>query len=348
MKAAQTAAILAATVLYLCVSGCRSVVPVPEQGHSEAAPSAPIQQRIVVVVHGDGSYLYHDRAGTGHQADKETLREAFAAAGKMPKAEVFVFHQRPASNVFGLFARDDGTFYHFRRGALVEQTTYEQDRSDPLSAEAALLERSFTPADSTVLTAALYYGHAVPETPRRGYHRSRPDVPFGISGLAQGLGRLTGPGTSAFDAVVLSTCDGGTPHTIRALAPYARQVLTSPTDLHLSFIDADLLAADDPTTDAGRWTHRLAERAFDQLTARTVTSVTLATYDVEEVLPAARRMSRNVRPDTSAAPAGGRHVDCRTVLDAAVDTAGVRTWDRPPRFGPRANRGRHSGWGCVQ
>lgn len=348
MKAVQTAAVLAAMALFLFLGGCRSMVPVPDQVENDAARAGAVQQQIVIVIHGDGRYLYHDRQGRGHRADEETLREAFAAAQQMPTAEVFVFHQRPESDVLGLFSRDDGTFYHFRRGALIGQTTYEQDRSAPLSAEASLVEGSSTPADSNGLTAALYYGHAVPETPRQGYHQSRPNVPFGVSGLARGLGRLAGPGTSTFDAVVLSTCDGGTPHTVSALASHARHVLTSPADLHLSFIDADLLPAADSTTEADRWTRRLAGRAFDRLTARTVTSVTLATYDVEDVLPAARRMSQKVRLDTSAAPAGARHVDCQTVLDSAVDTTGVRTWDRPARFGPEANRDPHSGWGCAQ
>lgn len=348
MRAVQTAAVLAATTLFLLLSGCRSVVPVPDQVQSKASHSGPIQQQVIAVIHGDGSYLYHDRGGASHQADEETLRETFAAAQQMPTAEVFVFHQRPANDVLGLFARDDGTFYHFRKGTLIRRTTYEQDRSTPFSAEATLVEGSSAPVDSSVFTAALYYGHAVPETPRQGYHRSRPNVAFGVPGLARGLGRLAGPGASTFDAMVLSTCDGGTPHTISELAPHVQHVLASPADLHLSYIDPDLLPTADATTDAGRWTRRLADRAFDRLTDRVHTAVTLATYDIESVLPTARRMAREIRPDTSSSSVGARHVDCQTVLDSAVDTTGVRTWDRPARFGPEAERAPHSGWGCVQ
>lgn len=324
------------------------MVPVPDPVQEDAAPSGPIQQRIVVIVHGDASYLYHDGEGRAHQTDRETLRETFSATRSMPTAEIFVFHQRPQDKLLGLFRRDDGTFYHFRGGSLLRQATYEQDRSAPLAAEATLLRASSPPVDSSVLTAALYYGHAIPEEPRPGYHRSRPTVPFGVGSLAHGLDRLAGPNTSAFDAVVLSTCDGGTPHTIDALAPRARHVLASPGDLHLSFIDADLLAAADSTTDPAQWTGTLAEGAFGRLTARTVTAVTLAAYEVGQVTPAARRMAREVQPDTSAAPAGTRDVDCRTVLGPGIDTTGVRTWDRPARFGPQADRAPHSGWGCTR
>jgi hypothetical protein len=334
--------------VFVLLGGCRGVVTVPKQDAEGASPSVPLQQRIVVVVHGDASYLYHDTDGTAHQADEETLREAFTAARRMSNAEVFVFHQRPQDRLLGLIPRDDGTFYYFRRGRLRHQTTYDQNRAEPLAAEAALLRTHRAPeADTSLFTAALYYGHAVPEQSQPGYHRSRPEAPFGIESVAQGIDRMAGSEQSLFDAVVLSTCDGGTPHTLAALAPHARSVLAAPGDLHLSFIDADLLPSVADATEATAWTQRLAEQAFDRLTARVTTAVTLATYDLDRVAPSARRMTQQVRPDTATAPTGGRHVDCRHVLDVPVDTAGVRVWHRPARFGPQADQTEHSGWGCV-
>jgi hypothetical protein len=337
--------VLALLALVLVLGACRSAGPVPAPDAHRASSAAPLQQRLVIVVHGDADYLYHTPDGTAHRADAETLREAVAAARSMPRAEVFVVHQRPHGRLLGLFPRDDGTLYHFRRGRLVRRTTYDQRRRAPLAAEAALLRdhRAPTP-DSALFTAALYYGHAVPERARPGYHRSRPDVPFGVADLARGLNRLRSSGP--FDAVVLSTCDGGTPHTIAALAPHARSVLAAPGDLHLSFIDASLLPAAAGPTDPAAWTRRLAEDAFGRLTGRVTTAVTLATYDVDRTAPTARRLARRVRPDTSTAPAGARHVDCRRALGGPVDPTGVRVWHRPARFGPQADRTTHSGWAC--
>ncbi len=344
-SAAPTAAALVVSALLILLSGCSGMVSVPEA--RQAPPrSTALTQRIVVIVHGDASYLYHDPEGTAHEADEETLREAFAAARSMPKSEVFIFHQRPHDPLFGLFPRDDGTLYHFRRGRLQRKTTYDQDRNTPLAAEASLLRTHRTPApDTSLFTAALYYGHAVPERPRPGYHRSRADIPFGMEELAGGLDRLSP--SSPFDAVVLSTCDGGTPPSIAALAPHARSVLASPGDLHLSFVDADFLPSLSDTTAPDSWTHRLAEQAFDRLTERVTTAVTLATYDLDRAAPTARRLTQQVAPDTSTAPTGAHHADCRRVLDAPVDTSGVRVWHRPAQFGPHADRDTHSGWGCV-
>jgi hypothetical protein len=299
-----------------------------------------------VLVHGDASYLYHSPDGTAHQADEETLREAFAAARAMPRAEFFIVHLRPYNPLLGLIPRDDGTLYHFRRGRLRHQTTYDQSRDTTFTAEASLLRQHRAPVpDSTLFTAALYYGHAVPERPRPGYHRSRPAVPFDIGALGKGLGKLTTADT--FDAVVLSTCDGGTPHTVAALAPHTRTLLASPGDLHLSFLDADLLP-DLPTASPSAWTGRFAEHAHERLTGRVETAVTLAAYDLRRAAPTARTLAQTVPIDTSTAPTGGRHVDCRRVLDVPVDTAGVRVWHRPARFGPQADHTTHSGWGCTR
>lgn len=345
--AVQVAAVLASIVLLILAGGCRSTVPVPLADPVESAPSAEIRQRIVVVVHGDANYLYHDAEGDPHQADAETLREGFAAAQEMPRSEVFIFHQRPESSVLGLFSQDDGTFYHFRRGRLHTESTYDQDRTDSFKAEAALLRsHRASPGDSSLFTAAMYYGHAVPERPRPGYHHSRSDVPFGIEDLARGLDRMIGPSSSSFDSVVLSTCNGGTPHTLTALEGRAKAVLASPGELHLSFIDADLLPFVSSTQDPAIWTRRLAEQAFTRLSDRTTTAVTLSAYNLRQIDSTAHRLAQETNPDTSTAPTGSRHIDCRAVMDVPVDTTGVRTWFRPARFGPRADQESHSGWGC--
>lgn len=323
------------------------MVPVTTSNTDGSSSSASLTQRLFIVVHGDASYLYHDRDGTPHEADVETLQEAFDAAQSLPRAEVFIFHQRSHDPLFGIFPRDDGTFYHFRRGELQHQNTYRQTRSDSLRAEAALVRSHRAPApDSSLFTAALYYGHAVPERPRSGYHRSRPGAAFGMRALVEGLDRLHPSGP--FDAVVLSTCNGGAPPSVTAVAPHTRTLLASPGDLHLSFIDADILSALAPTDTPNAWTGQFAERAFDRLQDRVTTAVTLATYDLDQAASAARRMARTVAPDTSTTPTGARHVDCREVMDLPVDTTGVEVWHRPAQFGPQADRNSHSGWGCTQ
>ena len=43
--------------------------------------------------------------------------------------------------------------------------------------------------------------------------------------------------SARFDLMILSTCFGGTPYTIGALGPFARYIIASPDNLHLSYFD---------------------------------------------------------------------------------------------------------------
>ena len=73
-------------MLLLAVS-CRTLYPALEP------PTGPLGYALVFVIHGDGSYLFHDDAGKPQEADQVALERARATAKANPEAEVFVFHQ---------------------------------------------------------------------------------------------------------------------------------------------------------------------------------------------------------------------------------------------------------------
>lgn len=316
------------------------MVSVPEAPSPAGSPSASIDRQVIVVVHGDASYTYHDTSGTRRAADEKVLREAFAAARSMPSAEAFVFHQRAGRSILGLFPRNDGTAYHFVGGRLVSQQTYR--RVSGWEAEIAFVRKNTYPAPPERRSApsrrriVAYYGHAVPES-LAPYHRSHPDDSLSVDRVAQAIQSI-GP----TDVTVLSTCDGGTPNTVASLAPATRYLVASPGDLHLSMIDGDLLSvlAQDQPLDAT--VDAFADSAFSRLTHRTVTATVLARYDTEASDSTARALNARLPSATGTAPA----VDCATRTDTAIDTAGVRVWYRPARFG-RADRDMHSGWACA-
>jgi hypothetical protein len=288
---------------------------------------------LVVVVHGDASYTFHDTTGTRQAADEKVLREAFAAARSMPSAEAFVFHQRSRRAIFGLFPRDDGTVYHFVAGRLASQQAYR--RTSGWDTEITLVrERARVLSPERRIVA--YYGHAVPET-LAPYHRSRPDDSLSVDRVAKAVQMLGGA-----DVSVLSTCYGGTPNTVTALSPATRYLVASPGDLHLSMIDADLLSMLTREGPVETTVDAFTRRAFQRLTDRTVTETVLARYDTEAAASTARALGGELPSATGAQPA----VDCTTQTDAPIDTAGVRVWYRSAAFG-RPGAATHSGWACA-
>jgi hypothetical protein len=245
-----------------------------------------------------------------------------------------VFHQRPQRAILGLFPRSDGTAYHFAGGRLVGTETYR--RASGYEAEVQHVRRH-TRVDDPERRIVAYYGHAVPEAPA-SYHRSHPGDSLSVDVLAESIAAMGGA-----DVTVLSTCDGGTPHTVATLASATRYLVASPGDLHLSMIDGDLLsvlAGEEPVAAA---VDAFAQEAFSRLARRTVTKTVIARYDTWAAAPTARTLDARLAPATGTGPA----VDCASQTDAPLDTAGVRVWYRAPRFGPNARHSTHSGWACA-
>ena len=135
------------------------------------------------------------------------------------------------------FPLRDGTFYYYRHGRLLAEESYWRDqgqsRFDP---EMELYNRFRAEESPELVRLFLYFGHEIPEFGGAGYDASYKNRTFTVDDLADGLKCITRDSTKV-DLVVLSTCFSGTPRTIAALAPYARYVIASPDNLHLSYFD---------------------------------------------------------------------------------------------------------------
>ena len=99
-----------------------------------------------------------------------------------------------------------------------------------------LYRRFHAESQRAIVKIFLYSGHEIPEFGGAGYDASVPDRTFTVRDLQSGLQGFTGS-SAKFDLLVLSTCFGGTPYTIGALGPYARYIIASPDNLHLSYFD---------------------------------------------------------------------------------------------------------------
>lgn len=327
---------------------------------NQGAPS--INYTLIYIVHGDGSYLYHDAQGKSHQADEETVAEAIAVAEHALTAEVFIFHLKPKKKLLFLIPLKDSEFYYYRNGRRLAKKSYSRSDSHLTFEKEAQYFHIYSaqiilPRDSTdIKTMFLYFGHEIPEFTTETYNQSYPGKPFTIHNLANGMNRFLNeiPGSNnIFDLTVLSTCYNGTPGVISLLSPYTRYVIASPDNLHLSYINTNALAGLDTlknlSTDS--LANRLASRAFQKLEETTQTTITISVYNIEKATPFLNSVAEEYQHSTQMLESENRlnleRFDCfdDSFYWGSGDT-GVKVYYRPPLFGPQKRKSRHSGWGC--
>ncbi len=354
-----------ALLVYVCcaafsllLSSCSAGPPVQRETRPAevSGPSAPYS--MVFVIHGDGEYLYHDTSGTEYQADEEALAEAKRIALRNPRAEVFVFHQIPRKHFLFFFPIHDGEFYYYRNGRLIANESYWRDQGEsPLDPEVTLYRRYRPNNQRPSLNLFLYCGHEIPEFGGAGYDASFPDRPFTVHDLADGLKGFTGDSTR-FDLLVLSTCFGSTPYSIGALGPFARYIIASPDNLHLSYFDLRSLERLDLSVregDVPALAKKFAHQSFDRLTKDIQTAVSVAVFDVDRVqnfLHSVRGAYDHtltaLKGEAQSATAAIERCDCADIPAYALPTMneGVEVLYRPARFGRSKNKQNHSGWEC--
>jgi hypothetical protein len=257
--------------------------------------------------------------------------------------------------VLFIFPRRDGRAYYYRHGRLLARELYWRDqgtsRFDP---EVEFYGRFAGKEAHEPVRMFLYFGHELPEFNGAGYDASYKKRGVTVDDLAEGVGDIAGDSTR-IDLLVLGTCFGGTPHTIGALTPYARYIVASPDNLHLSYFDLGPLATlDIGVGDAAMaaFADRFALNAFQQLKSRVQTAVSVVVYDAiavgayigsvasiyDRTLSAAGRMS----------PESVVHCDCAddSVYVRPHMSKGLTVYYRAARFGRAKLKPHHSGWQC--
>ncbi len=343
------------TSLALLLVSCGTLPPSHRENPYQDEATPPPRYSMVFIIHGDGNYLYHDAHGAAHRADQEALHGALRAAERNEFAEVFVYHQKPRRRTLLLFPRRGGKFYYYRYGRLIATETYRRDPAQPRFYPEVALYRRYRAEDTSQPTRLLlYYGHAIPEYGGAGYDASCREWPFTVHDFASGLGRITGDSTKN-DLIVLSTCNSGTPYTIAALAPYARTIVASPGDLHLSYLDQrplERLEEGLEDRDIPAFANDYARQAFDRLAGDVQTVVTVTVYDMERIRAYVNSVEGVYQQTLNAAtrhgPSAFEHRDCAEDSAYAMPgmNDGVTVFFRPPRFGRAKNKTSHSGWEC--
>jgi len=346
---------IGSVVLALFLSSCSSIRPAHLATPLVEESAPPPRFSIVFIIHGDGDYVYHDTRGDAHRADEVTLARAKTVAEGNTQGEVFIFHERRRRRFFLLFPVRDGTCYYYRGGRLLAEESYWRDqgqlRFDP---EMELYERFRAKESPELERLFLYFGHEIPELGLAGYDASYKNRTFTVDDLADVLQRITRDSTKV-DLVVLSTCFGGTPRTIAALAPYARYVIASPDNLHLSYFDLGPFEQLDiglQDGDVARLADAFARHAFDRLTEDIQTAVTVVVYDVDRVQGFLDSVDgiydHTLTALEGTTPASSERCDCAEDPAYALPgmSEGMAVLYRPPRFGPLKHKESHSGWEC--
>ena len=339
----------------LLLSSCSSMRPARRAMPPVEESVLPPRYSIVCIIHGDSGYLYHDTRGNAYRADRETLAKAQRVAVRNTQAEVFIFHERRRRHFLLFFPLRDGTFYYYRHGRLVAEQSYWRDQGESrFGPEVELYSRFRVGEPPGQIRLFLYFGHEIPEFGGAGYDASYKNRTFTVDDLAGGLERMT-RGSTKVDLVVLSTCFSGTPRTLAALAPYARYVIASPDNLHLSYFDLGPLERLDAGLrdgDVPAFAKKFARHAFDRLTEDLQTAITVAVYDVDRVqgfLDSVDSIYGHALAKLNGiSPASVEHCDCAEepayVLPGMSE--GVDVFYRAPRFGRSKHTQGHSGWEC--
>ena len=353
----------ACVALAVFLFSCSSLPPAHHETQLVEENVSPLRYSIVCIIHGDGDYLYHDSRGNAHRADEEALTGATLAAVRNPQAEVLVFYEKSGKHSLLFFHHHDGDFSYYRNGKLIAKESYRREqgksRFDPEVELYHKYRQNIAPPfhaeeQPAFVRLFLYFGHEIPEFKRSGYDVSRRDRMFTLTDLAEGLKSFT-PDSTKFDLIVLSTCFGGTPHTIAALAPFARYIIASPENLHLSYFDLSPFERLDlglHDGDVSAFAKKFARHAFGLLTAEIQTTVTVAVYDVDRVqryLQTADSIyDQALEKFKDKTPSSLEHCDCaeNPAYMSPGMSEGVDVFYQPSHFGRLKNKQNHSGWEC--
>jgi len=248
-------------------------------------PASPVDFVLIYIIHGDADYIYHDSTGHYHVADMEAVHQATTVGLESQQGEVFIFHLKPGSTFFSHSPR--GVFYHYKNGIKISQENYTRSDIDlGFEVESKLFQSTTSVSSHYYL---VYFGHRIQEVNGQGYSSSFPKIPFSLTEFSQGVKNLIPKNlerNKPFNLIVLSTCQGGSDPTLKALAPLTDYLVASPENLHLSYFNTlafkDTIPERHPQ-DGNRKVFNLAEaitnQSFNQLQKMTQTEITVSLYD---------------------------------------------------------------------
>lgn len=309
---------------------------------------------VIIYIHGDSDYLFHDGDGNRTEADQQALRKAIKVAENAGSGEVFVYHHQPAKHFLWMIPRRTNELYHFVNGEKVRHLKYRRTSADLfLKTEADFYkEHSFSRKNKEHQTYFVYFGHEIPEKNYKGYHQTQTDIVVDTDTFVRGAQSFLESDDYIFDLMVLSTCSNGTPAMVNKLTGVTNYLLASPLNLHLSHMDISSLKLleTNPQISADELASAIAEESYSRLSDSIQTVISLTIYDIKAVEKYIEQLhNRTLSYREAENPNPFReNIDCAELsfFDQDKFSSGVQTFFRPARFGNRSSGNHPSGWGC--
>ncbi len=301
-----------------------------------------IEHRVVFIIHGDASYLYHSN-NSKKVADIEALRQAENVAKNLKNSEVFIIHQKPKKKFLIFFPKNNRDYYRYVNGNLIEKKSFRIKKENEISKITEFISNGKIPESKN--NYFFYFGHQIPEEDEENYFASMPGIKFGIDSFSKILNSISNVFNSKFDFVVVSTCNNGTPYVISKLSGNTDYILASPSDLHLSYVNSEyILKLNEENLKSDELLDFIAQSSFNDLSNTTQDVISLVIYDVEKLNPHLQKFSSGISLKRN------KTADCFDVDSAAISSLknGVKIYYKPAKFGKDKNKTSHSGWGCEK
>ena len=307
---------------------------------------AQISTSLVFFIHEDHDYTYHEN-GKKKYAHKEVFKKAKKIAEICKNCEVFIYRERPKR------IRAPGRAYYYKAGKRIEKIKYQRDSDEKEVYFYKEHSEKARDRKNKITSFFLYFGHHIPEKPEEDYSFSLPDLSFSLAQLTYFFRKWgAGPGGFKFDGILLSTCKNGTPFTVHRLSPFARYIMASPENLHLSYFDlSSFMDVDELTKKKVRkFMKGFAKKSFKRLSKKK-TMVTVSLYRTSKTKKFVEEVEENyyqaLQETGDDIPSYQDCQDLQEFKGREDIKKGVTSYYKAPKFGSLKRKKTHSGWSFV-
>jgi hypothetical protein len=135
---------------------------------------------------------------------------------------------------------------------------------------------------------------------------------------------------------------------ISLLSPFAKYIIASPEDLHLSQLNSAYLQKMDPDNyQPDVFAGNFADHAFNELKKNTLTIITISVYNTQKTAAYVNSIINSENYKKNILSNSPENCDCSSIKPFSSDNMenGVTVFYSPPAFGDKRISS-HSGWGC--